>query len=130
MFQMIQASVAKSMSEKHRIEKERHFLRACEQFNEIVMPQIDQQIYREVENGLYATSICFDFSKKEVKQVAKLAANEVNFFIEDIPELENASNDEIKELMDKLIQNIESNGYIVNCTSYNQKIYRLIIFWG
>lgn len=130
MFKMIHASVAKSMSEKHRIEKEQHFLRACEQFNEIVMPQIDQQIYREVENGVYATSIYFDFSKKEVKQIAKLAANEVNFFIEDIPELENANNDEIKELMDKLIQNIESNGYIVNCTSYNQKIYRLIIFWG
>ena len=130
MFQMIHASVAKSMSEKRRIEKERHFLRACEQFNEIVMPQIDQQIYREVENGLYATSICLDFSKKEVKQVAKLAANEVNFFVEDIPELENASDDEIKELMDRLIQNIESNGYIVNCTNYNRKIYRLIIFWG
>lgn len=130
MYQMLHASTAKSMSEKHRIKKEQHFLRACEKFNEIVMPQIDQQIYREVENGLYAASIYFDFSKKEVKQVAKLAANEVNFFIEDIPELENASNDEIKELMDKLIQNIESNGYIVNCTSYNQKIYRLIIFWG
>lgn len=130
MFQMIHASTAKSMSEKHRIKKEQRFLKAYEQFNEIVMPQVDQQIYREVENGLYAASIYFDFSKKEVKQVAKLAANEVNFFIEDIPELENASNDEIKELMDKLIQNIESNGYIVNCTSYNQKIYRLIIFWG
>ena len=130
MFKMIHASVAKSMSEKHRIEKERHFLRACEQFNEIVMPQIDQQIYREVENGLCATSIYFDFSKKEVKQTSKLAANEVSFFIEDIPELENVSDDEIKELMDKLIENIESNGYIVYCTNYNRKIYRLTILWG
>lgn len=130
MYQMLHASTAKSMSEKHRATKERRFLKACEQFNEIVMPQIDQQIYREVENGLCAASVCLDFSKKEVKQTSKLAANEINFFVEDIPELENASNDEIKELMNKLIQNIESNGYIVNCTSYNQKIYRLIVFWG
>lgn len=130
MFQMIHASTAKSMSEKHRVEKEQRFLKACEQFNEIVMPQIEQQIYREVENGLSGTSIYFDFSKKEVKQASKLAADEINFFVEDIPELENATVDEIKRLMDKLIQNIESNGYIVNWTSYNLKIYRLIVFWG
>lgn len=130
MFQMIQASVAKSMSEKYRAKKEQRFLKACEHFNEIVMPQIEQQIYREIENGLSGTSIYFDFSKKEVKQTSKLAADEINFFIEDIPELENATVDEIERLMDKLIQNIESNGYIVNCTNYNLKIYRLIVLWG
>lgn len=130
MYQMLHASTAKSMSEKHRATKEQRFLKAYEQFNEIVMPQIDQQIYREAENGFCGTSICFDFSKKEVKQTSKLAANEVNFFVEDIPELENASVDEIKRLMDKLIQNIESNGYIVNYANYNRKIYRLTILWG
>lgn len=127
---MLMAKTVKSISEKSSKEKEKRFLESYYLFYDMVSPQIEKKIIEEAQRGTYAASICFDFSPKYIKEKSKLAANEIDFYIEDIPGLDKATSSEILKYMNKLIKSIEDEGYIVNYTNYNQKIYRLIIFWG
>lgn len=127
---MLMAKTVKSISEKSFKEKEKRFLESYNLFYDMVSPQIEKKIIEEAQKGAYVASICFDFSPKYIKEKSKLAANEIDFYIEDIPDLDKATSSEILKYMNKLMKSIEDEGYIVSYSNYNQKIYSLIIFWG